>query len=191
MNIKSEHGQGLLVFVGIVALVALAVFAMSMAGTSRGMQSGADTIGKAVGSAIDDAQLQQQHQDWLNIDWQITNGTVVSFWVNQQRIYPSKHSIERHGADAWAATNCYNNNGAFMTARSGLDWHLLCREQDGAVRTTVWRQESANSNRFHMQSAYTPKGGVWKSIMQWMERQGFVKQSMPADAVFVIDNVIP
>jgi len=138
-----------------------AAFGM-MAANQRGVQAGAETIGNTIGDAIDDAA---EEPEWRHIEWQVANRTVVSFWVNQQRIYPNKHSIEEHAGVAWLATNCYYDHGAFMVMRSSItgDFYLPCREEDGTVRLTVWKRESATSKRFHLESAYTPKDGVWKN----------------------------
>lgn len=194
MNIKSERGQAEVAIVLLLAIIALALLFMSIAANQHGMQAGADTIGDAVGDAIDDPGAEEQ--EWRNIEWQVQHGIVARFWVNQQRIYPNKHSIEEHAGDAWLATNCYNDHGAFMVMRSSItgDFYLPCREEDGTVRLTVWKRESATSNRFHMESAYTPKNGIWKKIESWLRgyhKATKVKNALPPDITLVIDGIIP
>jgi len=187
---KSERDQGTLVFVLVIALVLGVVVLGFMSSLSGGYKTGADTLGNQVGDTIDNAAHEQELR---NLEWQFQNGVLVGFWVNQQRITPNEHALEEHGADAWAATNCYNDHGAFMTMANGLDFYFPCREEDGkTVRLTVWRRESATSNRFHMQSAYTPKGGDWSKILKWLDRtHRATKAPVPQDIILIIDGIIP
>jgi hypothetical protein len=181
---KSERGQAA-VLVGLLLIFVLGIAFFALSSALPGMKEGADTIGNALD--------EMTEQEWQNIEWQVLNGTVVSFWVNSQRFTPNKHSIETHGDDAWAATKCYNDHGAFLSmANKAGDWYLLCREEDNTVRFTVWRRESANSNRFHMINAYTPKNGVWKAIEFWLRNtHKATKATFPHDSIFIIDNIIP
>ena len=188
----SERGQGALVLV-LLASIGFAVVYFGLLANQRNIAEGAETIGNAVGDTIDDAARQQEAQEWQNLEWQVTNGTVVSFWVNQQRIWANKHSLARHTTDAVLSAQCYNDHGAFISmANKALDFYLPCREEDGTVRLTIWKRESATSNRFHMVDAYTPKNGIWKQIEFWLRNtHKATKQPFPSDAVLIIDSVIP
>jgi hypothetical protein len=183
---KSERGQGQMILVAIVALIAIAFLLAGMAANQHGMHAGANTIGNAVGEAIDDAQ----DQEWRNIDWQILNGTVVSFWVNQQRIHPNKHAIDSHDTEAIVATNCYNDHGTFMVlANRSDDWYFPCLEEDGkTVRLTIWKREG---NIFHLKSAYTKGDGAWSwnQLREFLQTKwGATKATFPSDGVLYIDN---
>jgi hypothetical protein len=184
-----EGGQGVLVFVLLGAIVVAVVY-FGLLANQRSIAEGAEAIGDAVGNAIDDTA---EEQEWRNIDWQVQHGTVVSFWVNHQRIWANKHSVSRHQDDAHKSAQCYNDHGAFMSlANNNLDFYLPCREEDGTVRLTIWRRESATSNRFHMVDAYTPKNGIWKNIEYWLRNtHKATKASFPKDALLVIDSVVP
>lgn len=172
------------------ALIIFAIAYLGLIANQGSITQGVDTIGNAVGNSIDNAA---EEQEWRNIEWQDLNGTVVNFWVNNQRIYPNKHAKETHDVDAELSTNCYNDHGTFMTlANKNGDWYFPCREEDGAVRLTVWKRESTTSNRFHMQSAYTPKDGNWARILEWLRNtHKATKASVPEDIVLVIDGVAP
>ena len=184
---KSERGNTNVLF-ALLAVFVLGLAFMGIASALPGMKAGADTIGNAAGNAIDAAE-----QEWRNLDWQVTNGTVVSFWVNHQRIWANKHSVQRHQDDAHKSAQCYNDHGAFISmANPDFDFYLPCREEDGTVRLTIWKRESATSNRFHMVDAYTPKNGVWNKIEFWLRNtHRATRAQFPQDAVFIIDNVIP
>ena len=190
MNTKSEGGQAILVFVGILALVGIAVLMLMMAGNQRGMQAGAQTIGNAVGNAIDDAAYQQYQQEMQNLDWQVSNGTVVSAWVNNQRIYPNEHSLLRHDAAAMQAINCYNDHGTFLVMKNKRnDWYFNCLEEDGkTVRWTIWKQVG---KKFFMKTAYTKGDGswTWNQIRTFLEREwGATKATFPSDGILYIDD---
>ena len=187
MRIKSEHGQAVLAVVLLLGLIVLAVYAGLMVANQRQMKAGADALGKAAGNAIDDAARQEQD----NIDWQVANGTVVSFWVNNQRIPTNDHAIARHGAEGVLAINCYNDHGAFfIQANKKGSWYIHCLEEDRkTVRTTFWHRIG---NQFHLESAYTKGDGAWSwsQIRTFFESKwGATKATFPADGVLYIDGV--
>jgi hypothetical protein len=173
VKFKSERGQSLvliaLAVVGIAALIAI------FTGNLPGMKKGADAIGESVGGQIDDLS---------------TPVNVMSYWVNNQRIYPNEHARNRHDVEADKATNCYNDHGAyFIQANKQDDWYIHCLEEDGrTVRTTIWKRVG---NQFHMQSAYTKADGNWSwgQIKTYFENTwGASKATFPADGVLYIDN---
>ena len=170
----SERSQGALVFVGLAVLVAVVLMLM-MAGNQRNMQAGAEVIGDAVGEVIDNAAAETYFA-----------------WKGTQTLYPNKHAIKNHAADAWTTVDCYNRNGAFhVMSNAAGDFNLLCRDDDGTVRDVILKRRG-NSNIFDFKNAYTPKDGTFKAIKYWLENTWKCsKGSMPKDAVIVIDNVIP
>jgi hypothetical protein len=176
---KSERGQSLvLVALGIVAL---ALLIAAMTGNLPGMKKGADTIGQSVGNQIDNLSTAESEIDL---------GTVVSAWVNSQRIYPNDHAVKRHDAAAIAATNCYNDHGVFyIQANRSNDWYFHCLEEDRqTVRTTIWKRVG---NRFEMESAYTKGDGYWSwsQIKSFFETKwGATRAAFPADGVLYIDG---
>lgn len=189
MKSKSERGQGLVEIVLILSLVFIAALTiMAMTGNLQGMKRGADTIGNAAGSSIDKAA---EEQEWRNLDWQIANGTVVTAWLNNQRIYPNKPAKDSHGEyEATLSTNCYNDHGVFfIQANKQGDWYFHCLEEDNkTVRTTYWTKEG---NKFHMQSAYTKGDGAWSwsQIRTFFESKwGATKAEFPPDGVLYIDG---
>jgi len=193
MKSKSERGQGLVEIVLITSLVFIVAFTiMAMTGNLQGMKIGADTIGNAAGNAIDDATRQQQEQDIRNIDWQVANGTVVSAWVNNQRIPTNDHVVAQHGAEGVLAINCYNDHGSFFIQASKQgDWYFHCLEEDNkTVRTSFWKRVG---NQFHLKSAYTKGNGTWSwtQIRTFFESEwGATRATFPADGVLYVDDVI-
>ena len=184
MKTKSESGQAVIAFVLLGAIVFVVVYLGLLANRSN-IEQGAETIGDAVGDAIDNAATKD------NIDWQIANGTVVSAWVNNQRIYPNKHAQDTHDAEAILATNCYNDHGAFfIQANKDDDWYFHCLEEDNkTVRTTIWKRIG---NQFHLETAYTKGDGGWSwtQIKTFFESKwGATKATFPSDGVLYIDNV--
>lgn len=164
---KSERGQSA-VLVGLLLIFVVGAVFMMLVGLP-GMKQGADTIAEELAD---------------------TNA-VVSAHVNNQRIYPNKHAIENHGADAWAATNCYNDHGVFfIQANKKDDWYFHCLEEDNkTVRTTIWQRIG---NQFHFQTAYTKGDGTWTwtQIRTFFESKwSATKASFPSDGVLYIDDV--
>lgn len=185
MNIKSERGQGVVVLVLLAGLVIAVVF-LGLAGSMGGMKRGADAIGESVGGAIDE-QLDAAAEQVAMQDLQL-----AVYWKGSQILTPNRHSVERHGADAYAAVDCYNRNGAFMVFenKSG-DFNLLCRDDDGKVRDVMLKRRG-QSNIFDFKNAYTPKDGVFARIDHWLRTTWQSRPSaMPSDAVIVIDGVAP
>lgn len=183
MNIKSLtlFGLGIAVFL-LIALMA----------SAPGIEKGADAIGDAVGHTIDDAARQQQEQEIRDIDWQIANGALATFWVNNQRIPTSDHVVARHGAEGVLAINCYNDHGAFfIQANKQGNWYFHCMEEDNkTVRTTIWKRIG---NQFHLESAYTKGDGAWTwtQIRTFFESKwGAGKATFPADGVMYVDGAI-
>jgi hypothetical protein len=160
---KSERGQAALGIVLIVAVFEIAFLLLGMAAHQRGIQAGAEVIGESVGEAIETYTYDQEIE---NIIWQVQNGIVSHFWVSQQKLRPNKHAIETHGDDAWAATNCYNNNGAIqMWMINPFEFHLLCQENDGTVRDIILGRNDSTSNRYFLKNAFTPKDGTLKRVL--------------------------
>jgi hypothetical protein len=187
MKLKSERGQAVLAVVLLLGLIVLAIYFGLMATNQRQMKAGADAIGNMAGNAIDEAARQKQD----DIDWQVANGTVVSFWVNNQRIPTTDHAIARHGAEGVVAIQCYNDHGAFfIQANRKGDWYIHCLEEDGkTVRTTFWQRVG---NQFHLESAYTKGDGAWSwsQIRTFFESKwGATKATFPADGVLYVDGV--
>lgn len=174
-------GQSAVLFALILLLVLGAVF-MAMAGALPGMKSGADELGADIANYLESSQ-EVQNEVWIAQN-------SVAAWINQQRFVPNKHAVEQHGADAWAATNCYNNNGTFQIYSVGFDHHFLCAEQDGTIRDVIFAKDG-NTKNFHMKSAFTPKDGVLSRVVQWLKNKGAVRATVPQDAVFYIDGMIP
>jgi hypothetical protein len=181
MNTCSERGQGLLVLVLGLGVVALLILAMT--GNLPGMKKGADAIGESVGNQIDGMTTTEPEIDL---------GTVMSAWVNNQRIYPNKHALERHETDAILTANCYNDHGAFFVQANHKtgDWYIHCLEEDGkTVRTTFWTRIG---NQFHMKNAYTKGDGFWpwSQIKTYFESKwGAFSSQFPSDGVLYIDGV--
>jgi hypothetical protein len=181
-----ERGQGVLVLVLLGAIVA-AVMYFGLIVNAPGMQAGADTIGDAVGDAIDNTSRPGIE----DLVWQGQNA--ISFWVNQQKLTPNKHSIERHGADAWAATNCYNNNGTFQIWRLGnTEFHMLCKETDGVtIFDIVLRRWTNNSREFDFRTCFRKEKGLADAI-RWLRNKGAMENvKLPNDIIIYIDGVAP
>ena len=141
---------------------------------------GAEVIGESVGEAIDDVNAAE---------------LAASFWVNSQKLYPNKHAIERHGADAWAATNCYNNNGFFQmwqvkNSFGGWDLHGLCQDQDKLVYDIILRRDG-KTNRYNFITAFKPKGGFLKAVINYIKLgQKGEQVSPPSDILIYVDDVL-
>ena len=165
---KSERGQAAVLFgLLLILVIGAAFFALSSA--LPGMKQGADTIAEEL----------------------VDINTVVSAYVNNQRIYPNKHAQDTHDAEALLATNCYNDHGAFfIQANKDNDWYFHCLEEDNrTVRTTIWKRVS---NQFHLKSAYTKGDGAWSwtKIRTFFESKwNATKAAFPPDGVLYIDNV--
>ena len=189
---KSERGQRQMIFIAIVALIVIAFLLAGMAANQRGMQQGANTIGDAVGNTIDNAFATETDQDRLNLEWQLANGTVVSAWVNNQRIPANPRAIEHHtSGGAVEAIKCYNDHGVFfIQANKKGDWYFHCLEEDGkTVRTTFWQRVG---KQFHLQTAYTKGDGAWSwsQIRTFFETKwGATKAVFPSDGVLYVDGV--
>lgn len=185
--IKSERGQAewalALILVGVVVA---AIYMLLLSGNQRQMQAGADAIGETMGDAIDDATWDQEFE---NLVWEAENA--VYAWKGTQSITPSKHAIERHGADAWLATNCYNNNGAFHVMKTSFDGiHLLCDDK-GTIRDVIVKQRG-KTNEFDFETAFTPKDGTLRNVLQWLRgKVGAGKFTMPENSVIYVDGVAP
>ena len=175
MHINSERGSGDIVWIGLIGLVVLAAILMfGMAANSTGMAEGAETIAEAI---IDNNSV-------------VDDGLYMT-WKGRQTIMPNRHAIERHGADAWAATDCYNRNGAFhIMSINNHEFHLLCRDDDNSVRDVIIKRRG-NSNEFEFVNAFTPKDGVWRDVMNWLTRKNAGKAVMPQDAVIYVDGIAP
>ena len=171
----SIRGQGVLVLV-LLGAIAIAVVYFGLLANQRNIAEGAETIGNVVGNAIDNAAQTETYFAW--------KGT--------QTLYPNKHAIERHGADAYATVDCYNRNGAFhVMSNADGDFNLLCRDDNGTVRDLILKRRRG-SNIFDFVNAYTPKDGTLNSIKYWLENTWKCsKGSMPNDAIIVIDGAIP
>ena len=172
MHIKSERGSGDIVWIGLLGLVVLAAVLMfGMAANSKGMAEGAETIANTLTSG---------------------DANVYTAWKGKQTLYPNKHAVQNHGADAWATVDCYNRNGSFhVMSNADGDFNLLCRDDDNQVRDVILKRRG-NTNVFDFVNAYTPKGGNLGRIENWLRntwRCG--KGQMPNDAIIVIDNIIP
>ena len=173
------------------------------------MKKGADTIGNTIGNAIDNATSQPvtdesevgaftnaqytYDQDVENLVWQAEHGVVAQFWVSKQKLYPNAHSVKTHGADAWAATNCYNNNGAIQIWMvNPFEFHLLCKENNGTIRDLILGRENANSNEYFFKNAFTPKQGVLKDIIYWLKQGKGAQDIKPlVDIIISVDGAIP
>lgn len=176
MNIKSERGQGEMAIVILLAIVAIALLFIGMAANQRGMQAGANVIGDTVGNAIDNAAAVETYVAW--------KGT--------QMLQPNKHAVERHGADAWAAVDCYNRNGAFHVMSTRFDGiHLLCKDDDGSIRDVILKQRG-KTNEFDFDNAFTPQNGKLQQVLEWIGRKtGAGKFTMPENSVIYIDDIAP
>jgi len=181
MNIKSLtlFGCGIAVFL-LIAMMA----------NAPGIEKGADAIGNAVGDSIDDAARQQQEQEIREIDWQIANGALATFWVNNQRIPTNDHVVAQHGAEGVLAIHCYNDHGAFfIQANKSGDWYFHCMEEDNkTVRTTYWKKDG---NNFHLKSAYTKGDGAWS----WSQIRAYfentwraTKATFPSNGTLYVDG---
>lgn len=189
---KAELGQAVLGIVLIVAVLAIAFLLIGMAANQHGMQAGAEAIGESVGEAIENYTFDHEIE---NIVWHVQNGVISHFWVSQQKLYPNKHAIETHGDDAWAATNCYNNNGAIqMWMINPFEFHLLCQENDGTVRDIILGRNNSTSNRYFLKNAFTPKDGTLKRVLYWIEGRGNAVTQLdppPTNIIISIDKAIP
>jgi hypothetical protein len=173
----TERGQSLVLVA--LGLVALALLIMAVTGNLPGMKKGADAIGESVANSLENTSEPE-----------IDLGTVMSAWVNNQRIYPNKHAVDRHDVDAVTATNCYNDHGVFyIQANRSNDWYFHCLEEDRqTVRTTIWKRDG---NIFHMESAYTKGDGAWSwaKIKSFFENKwGATRATFPPDGVLYIDG---
>jgi hypothetical protein len=185
----SERGQGVLVFVGLAALVAVILMLM-MAGNQRNMQEGAETIGETVGDAIDNAT---RDQDFENPVWQAQNA-VAAHVGTQRALKPNQHAIDHHGNDAWATVDCYNRNGTFHVMRTMVDgnprFHLLCND-NGTIRDMILKQRGNNPNEFEIENAFTPQDGSLRKVLEWIGRKtGAIKFKMPENSVIYSDGVL-
>jgi hypothetical protein len=176
---KSERGQAALGIVLVVAVFAIAFLLIGMAANQRGMQAGAEVMGESLGEAIDNVTAPE---------------LAASFWVNSQRnIVPNKHSIERHGADAWATTDCYNRNGTFAVYRvNNREFHLLCKDDDGSIRDLMLQRWLNNSKEFEVKNAFTPTPNNWTSIKAWLDgkRAELVMRGFK-EIIIYVDGLIP
>jgi hypothetical protein len=186
MNTKSEHGQAAAAIALLLAILALALLLAGMAASQRGMQAGAEAIGNAAGNAIDSAPWDPGLEDQVR-----TAESAAGFRVNQQKLVPNRHSVERHGADAWAATNCYNNNGTFQVWRVGSrEFHLLCRESDGSLFDIILRRRTNGSPEFDLTTCFRKEKGL-RDALQWLMNKRAAKASVPGDITIYIDGVAP
>jgi len=175
MNTQSKHGQALIVIVLIG--IAVLLFAAAMSTILPGMQKGADANGETVGDTIDSLTAEDMAATW---------------WVNQQKLAPNKHAVESHGADAWVTVDCYNRNGTFhIMSKKNVEFHLLCRDDDGSIRDTILKRRSKTSSEFDLVNAFTPKKGILKDVIAWITRDGGVKGTMPDGVIIYIDGAIP
>jgi hypothetical protein len=186
MKIKSEHGQAAVGIILLLAILALALLLAGMAASQRGIQAGAETIGNAAGSVIDTAQWDRELENQVR-----TAESAASFRVNQQRLAPNKHSVERHGADAWAAASCYNNNGTFQVWRVGSrEFHLLCRESDGSIFDIILQRRTNGSKEFDLTTCFRKEKGL-RDVLQWLMNKRAAQASLPGDITIYIDGVAP
>jgi hypothetical protein len=182
---KSERGNSNVLF-ALLAVFVLGLAFMGIASSLPGMKAGADTIGNAAGDAIDNTT---HDQDLENMVWIAQNAT--AFWVNQQKLFPNKHSIERHGADAWAATTCYNNNGTFQIWRVGNDeFHMLCKDIDGSIFDIILRRWSNTSKDFDFTSCFRKEKGL-RDALRWLAGKRATNASLPEGITIYIDGVVP
>ena len=181
---RSERGQPSLGIIFMLGVLALAFFFIGMAANQRGMQAGAEVIGESMAEGIEN----------MHSTVEIDIATVTSFWVNSQRnIVPNKHSIERHGADAWATTDCYNRNGTFAVYRANnREFHLLCKDDDGSIRDLMLERWSNNSKEFEVKNAFTPTPNNWTSIKAWLDgkRAELVMRGFK-EIIIYVDGLIP
>ena len=188
MNIKSERGQAV-VPLALIALIVFAVVYFGLIANQRNIADGADAIGNAVGETIDNYDRDQGIE---NLIWQIENGAVTQFWLNHQKLYPNKHAVDKHKDDAWATTNCYNNNGAIqMWMIDPFEFHLLCREANGTIRDLILGRESANSNTYFLKNAFTPKDGTLSRVLYWLKGKGGTQITPPSNITITIDGMVP
>ena len=157
MNIKSERGQAEIAIALILTMIFIAALLGMMAANQRGMRAGADAIGEAAEEAMDSATGDQELDNEI---WIAQNA--VAAWVGGQlALQPNQHAILNHGDDAWATVRCYNKNGTFHIMSTRDDgFHLLCRDDDGAVRDLILKRRAKSSNEFDMVNAYTPRDGT-------------------------------
>jgi hypothetical protein len=190
---KTGRGQSAVVVALIVAFLALFGYLAVTTLGSKGYQEGADAIGESVGEVIDNS-ITTYDQDAENAIVQAAQA--LSFWLNSQKLVPNKHSIERHGADAWAATNCYNNNGFFQLWQvknefGEFDLHGLCRDSDGSILDVILRREGT-SNRYNFINAFKPKKGILRDIIYWIKTgKGGSTINPPSDIIIYVDGIIP
>ena len=184
---KSERGQAAVV-VGLLLIFVVGAIFMVLVGLP-GMKQGADAIGDSVAEGVE-AMLAVSPDPNIELDIQ----NVTSFWVNSQRnIRPNTHSIERHGADAWATTDCYNRNGAFAVYRvSSTEFHLLCKDNDGSIRDLILRRWSNNSKEFEVKNAFTPTPNNWTSIKAWLDgKRAELLMRGFKEIIIYVDGLIP
>jgi hypothetical protein len=178
-----QQGQIAVVF-ALVLIVVLAVAFMGIAGSMVGMKTGADAIGETMGDAIDNATYDQEFE---NLVWQAQNA--VAAHVGAQRaLQPNQHAIAEHGNEAWAAVDCYNRNGTMhvmQTLDDGI--HLLCND-NGKIHDVIVKQRG-NTKEFDMKTAFTPKRGVLRDVLDWIRRKpGASKFTMPENSVIYVDG---
>jgi hypothetical protein len=176
MNIRSERGQAVIPL-ALLGLIVFAVVYFGLLANQRNIAQGAEAIGDAAGEMIDAYEQ---------------NGTVVSAWVNNQRLPANPKAIEHHtSGGAEQAIQCYNDHGVFfIQANRAGDWYFHCMEEDGrTVRTTFWTRIG---NQFHLKTAYTKGDGAWSwtEIRTFFESKwGATKAAFPSDGVLFVDGV--
>jgi hypothetical protein len=181
---KTGRGQSAVVVALIVAFLALVGYLAVTTMGSKGYQEGADTIAATIDSIADPEIFVIE--ELASID------QAVGFWVNSQKLYPNKHSLEGHSDTAYKTTDCYNRNGTFQIWRIGnREFHLLCKDDDGSVRNIMLERESNTSNRFHMKNAFTRHNPAWDAVKAWLKSKGGQPVSAPKDIIIIIDGIIP
>lgn len=180
---KPERGQAAVLF-GLLLILVIGAAILAFSSGLPGMKEGADTIGESMAEGIEN----------MHPTVEIDIAAVASFWVNSQRnIVPNKHSIERHGADAWATTDCYNRNGTFAVYRvNNREFHLLCKDDDGSIRDLMLERWSNNSKEFEVKNAFTPTPNNWTSIKAWLDgkRAELVMRGFK-EIIIYVDGLIP
>jgi hypothetical protein len=188
MKLKSESGQAVIVLV-LISVLVFGVVYLGLIANRPGIERGAEAIGDAAGEVIDDMSYNQEAENAILL---AQDQMVSDFWLNQQKLVPNKHSVDRHGADAWAATNCYNNNGFFQLWRiDNTEFHGLCQDENNVVRDVILKRRSNNSNEFDFVNAFTPKDGWLKQVIYWIRGKGGQMVAPPNNVVIYVDGVIP
>ena len=185
-----ERGQSVAVFAVIILFIAVFGYLAITTMGSKGYQDGADVIGETVGEAIEGVTSEPSDAD---VESFIASAdSAVKFWLNSQKLTPNTHSVERHGADAWAATNCYNNNGFFQWWRMGNDeFHGLCKEKDGSIYDVIFKRRSNTSREFDLRTCFKPDRQILKNLTNWFKNtKGGQSVSPPNDILIYVDDVI-